>query len=96
EDHPSLSSQLFACYAHVKDVRALASIIGEEELSALDKLYLKFGEDFEKKFLSQAYTERRTLEYGLDLGWDIISSLPAEELVRIREEDLKKHYKKKQ
>ena len=95
EDHPSLSSQLFACYAHVKDVRALASIIGEEELSTLDKLYLKFGEDFEKKFLSQAYTERRTLEDGLDLGWDIISSLPAEELVRIREEDLKKHYKKK-
>ena len=96
EDHPSLSSQLFACYAHVKDVRALASIIGEEELSSLDKLYLKFGEDFEKKFLSQAYTERRTLEDGLDLGWDIISSLPAEELVRIREEDLKKYYNKKQ
>jgi V/A-type H+-transporting ATPase subunit B len=96
EDHPSLASQLFACYAHVKDVRALASIIGEEELSTLDKLYLKFGEDFEKKFLSQGYTERRTLEEGLDLGWDVISSLPAEELFRIREEDLKKHYKKKQ
>lgn len=95
EDHPSLSSQLFACYAHVKDVRALASIIGEEELSSLDKLYLKFGEDFEKKFLSQGYMERRSLEEGLDLGWDIISSLPLEELVRIREEDLKKHYKKK-
>jgi V/A-type H+-transporting ATPase subunit B len=95
DDHPFLASQLFACYAHVKDVRALASIIGEEELSALDKLYLKFGEDFEKKFLSQGYTERRTLEEGLDLGWDVISSLPAEELVRIREEDLKKHYKKK-
>ena len=96
EDHPSLASQLFACYAHVKDVRALASIIGEEELSTLDKLYLKFGEDFEKKFLSQGYTERRTLEEGLDLGWDVISSLPAEELFRIREEDLKKHHKKKQ
>jgi len=95
DDHPSLASQLFACYAHVKDVRALASIIGEEELSSLDKLYLKFGEDFEKKFLSQGYMERRTLEDGLDLGWDVVSILPAEELVRIREEDLKKHYKKK-
>jgi len=95
DDHPSLSSQLFACYAHVKDVRALASIIGEEELSSMDKLYLKFGEDFEKKFLSQGPMERRTLEDGLDLGWDIVSILPAEELVRIREEDLKKHYKKK-
>ena len=96
DDHPSLASQLFACYAHVKDVRALASIIGEEELSGLDKLYLKFGEDFEKKFLSQGPMERRTLEEGLDLGWDVISILPAEELVRIREEDLKKYYKKKQ
>ena len=95
DDHPSLASQLFACYAHVKDVRALASIIGEEELSNLDKLYLKFGEDFEKKFLSQGYTERRTLEEGLDLGWDVVSILPAEELIRIREEDLKKYYKKK-
>jgi len=96
DDHPSLASQLFACYAHVKDVRALASIIGEEELSNLDKLYLKFGEDFEKKFLSQGYTERRTLEEGLDLGWDVVSILPAEELIRIREEDLKRYYKKKQ
>lgn len=95
EDHSSLASQLFACYAHVKDVRALASIIGEEELSNLDKLYLKFGDDFEKKFLSQGYTERRTLEQGLDLGWDVISALPPEELVRIKEEDLKKYYKKK-
>jgi len=96
EDHPSLASQLFACYAHVKDTRALASIIGEEELSSLDKLYLKFGEDFEKKFLSQGYNERRTLENGLDLGWDVVSSLPKEELVRIREEDLKKYYKRQQ
>lgn len=95
EDHSSLASQLFACYAHVKDVRALASIIGEEELSNLDKLYLKFGDDFEKKFLSQGYTERRTLEQGLDLGWDVVSVLPPEELVRIKEEDLKKYYKKK-
>jgi V/A-type H+-transporting ATPase subunit B len=95
DDHPSLASQLFACYAHVKDVRALASIIGEEELSILDKLYLKFGEDFEKKFLSQGPMERRTLEDGLDMGWDVVSILPAEELVRVREEDLKKYYKKR-
>jgi V/A-type H+-transporting ATPase subunit B len=95
DDHTSLASQLFACYAHVKDVRALASIIGEEELSSLDKLYLRFGEDFEKKFLSQGPMERRTLAEGLDLGWDVVSILPAEELVRIRDEDLKKYYKKK-
>ena len=94
EDHPSLSSQLFACYAHVKDIRALASIIGEEELSPLDKLYLKFGEDFERKFLNQGYHERRTLEEGLNLGWEILSNLPKEELVRIKEEEIEKYYKK--
>jgi len=93
EDHPSLSSQLFSFYAHVKDIRALASIIGEEELSPLDNQYLKFGDEFEKRFLTQGYFERRTLEEGLDLGWEVLSLLPREELVRIKEEDLEKHYK---
>ncbi len=92
-DHPSLSSQLFSFYAHVKDIRALASIIGEEELSPLDHQYLKFGDEFEKRFLAQGYFERRSLEEGLDLGWDMLSLLPKDELVRIKEEDLKEHYK---
>jgi V/A-type H+-transporting ATPase subunit B len=95
EDHPSLASQLFAFYAHVKDIRALASIIGEEELSPLDHQYLKFGDEFERRFLTQGYYERRSLEEGLDLGWDVLSLLPLEELVRIKEEDLKNHYKKR-
>ena len=95
DDHPYLASQLFSCYARVKDARALASIIGEEELSELDKLYLKFGEEFEKRFLSQSYHERRTLEEGLDLGWDVISVLPKDELVRIKEEHLNKFYRKR-
>ncbi|HOU35847.1 MAG TPA: V-type ATP synthase subunit B [Candidatus Omnitrophota bacterium] len=93
DDHPSLSSQLFMFYAHVKDIRALASIIGEEELSSLDLAYLRFGEEFEKRFLSQGPYERRTLEEGLDLGWDVLSLLPREELVRIKEEDINRHYK---
>lgn len=95
EDHSSLASQLFACYAYTKDVRALASIIGEEELSEADRLYLKFGEDFEKKFLTQGYHERRSLEKGLELGWDVISVLPRDELVRIKESALDKYYRKK-
>ena len=95
EDHPSLASQLFACYAHIKDIRALASIIGEEELTPLDHLYLKLGDEFEKKFLSQGYYERRTLEEGLDLGWEILSLLPQQELVRIKEQELEKYYKKR-
>ncbi len=93
EDHPSLASQLFACYAQVKDIRALASIIGEEELSPLDHEYLNFGEEFERKFLSQGYNERRTLEQSLDLGWSILNIFPPEELVRIKADMVKKYYK---
>ncbi|MDD5668934.1 MAG: V-type ATP synthase subunit B [Candidatus Omnitrophica bacterium] len=93
EDHPALASQLFACYAKVKDIRALASIIGEEELTPLDHLFLKFGDEFEKRFLNQGHYERRSLENGLDLGWEVISILPKDELPRIREEMLKKYYK---
>lgn len=95
EDHPPLASQLFACYARVKDIRSLAAIVGEEELTPLDLLYIKFGDEFEKRFLSQGYFERRTIEEGLDLGWDIISILPKEELVRIKEEYIQKRYKQK-
>ncbi|MGE5197102.1 MAG: V-type ATP synthase subunit B [Deltaproteobacteria bacterium] len=95
EDHTSLASQLFASYAHVKDIRALASIIGEEELTPLDHLYLKFGEEFEKRLISQDYHERRTIEESLDLGWDVLSLLPAQELVRIKDQELKKYYKKR-
>jgi V/A-type H+-transporting ATPase subunit B len=96
EDHPGLASQLFACYAKVRDVRSLASIIGEEELSPLDNLYMKFGDEFEKRFLKQDYYERRTIEEGLDLGWDMLSLLPQEELVRIKEDHIKKYYKKRE
>jgi len=95
EDHPAVASQLFSCYAKVKDIRALAAIIGEEELSPLDKLYLEFGDAFERRFLSQRYDERRTLDDGLSLGWEVLSMLPKDELLRIREEYIEKYYVKK-
>jgi len=92
EDHPHLASQLFAAYSYVKDVRNLASVIGEEELTPLDHTYLEFGEEFEKRFVSQRFDEDRSIETTLDLGWDVISILPAEELHRITEEELEKYY----
>jgi V/A-type H+-transporting ATPase subunit B len=95
QDHPQLASQLFACYAKVSDIRALASIVGEEELTPLDQQYLQFGDAFEKKFLSQGYYQRRTLEDGLDLGWEVLSILPKDELIRIKTELIKKYYKNK-
>ena len=94
DDHAHLASQLFAAYAHVKDIRALASVIGEEELTPVDKDYLKFGDSFEKRFLSQGIDEDRTIDETLDLGWSVLSVLPREELHRITEEEIRKYYGK--
>jgi V/A-type H+-transporting ATPase subunit B len=94
EDHAHIASQLFAAYSHVKDVRALASVIGEEELTPLDMQYIKFGEKFEKEFLNQGFYEDRSIEETLDLGWNVISTLPREELYRITDEEIEKYYGK--
>ena len=93
EDHAQLASQLFACYARVKRVRGLADVVGAEELGALDKLYLKFGEAFEGRFLNQGEYENRSIDTTLDLGWEILSLLPADELHRVTDEMLKAHYR---
>ncbi len=91
-DHAGLAAQLFACYAKVKRIRSLASIVGEEELSSLDKIYLEFGKNFEDVFLCQGYNENRTIEQTLDIGWKVLSKLPKEELYRISREDINKYY----
>ncbi|HRZ66369.1 MAG TPA: V-type ATP synthase subunit B, partial [Spirochaetia bacterium] len=83
EDHKDLSSQLFAAYAKVKSVRNLSAIIGEEELSSLDKRYLRFGERFEAEFLTQGEFEDRGIGKTLDLGWRLLGLLPREELLRL-------------
>ena len=93
EDHPHLASQLFAAYSYVKDVRNLASVIGEEELTPLDHQYLEFGETFERKFVSQSKTEDRTIEETLELGWRSLSLLAVEELHRVSEEEIEKYYR---
>jgi V/A-type H+-transporting ATPase subunit B len=93
-DHPHLSNQLFASYSHVKDVQNLASVIGEEELTPLDHQYLEFGDFFEKKFVCQAFTEDRSIEETLDLGWQALSKLPSEELQRLTDEEIEEHYGK--
>jgi V/A-type H+-transporting ATPase subunit B len=92
EDHKDVSSQLFASYSKVKSVRSLAQIIGEEELSELDRKYLKFGERFEKEFLSQGEYENRSIEQTLDIGWKVLSVLPQSELYRIKPELIEKYF----
>ncbi|RLC62850.1 MAG: V-type ATP synthase subunit B [Chloroflexota bacterium] len=95
-DHAHLSAQLYASYAHVQDVRALASVIGEEELTTVDQRYLKFGQAFEREFIGQGATENRTIEETLEVGWRVLSILPQEELTRVTEEEIKEHYGKQQ
>ena len=94
EDHSAVSSQLFASYSKVKSIRNLAAIIGEEELSEIDKLYLRFGEELEQKFFTQGEYENRSIEETLDLGWKILSILPREELYRIKDEYIDKYLPK--
>ena len=91
-DHPHLASQLFAAYSYVKDVRNLASVIGEEELTPLDQQYLEFGEFFERTFITQSDHDDRTIEQTLDLGWESLRRLPAEELHRVTEEEIDTYY----
>lgn len=93
KDHPALASQLFAAYATVKRVRALADVVGEEELNLLDKTYLKFGEAFERRFLSQDEYENRSIETTLDLGWEVLSVLPREELHRVSDALVAEYYR---
>jgi V/A-type H+-transporting ATPase subunit B len=93
EDHQDLANQLFSSYARVGDARALASVIGEDELSPLDKLYLKFGIEMEQSFIAQGNSEDRTIIQTLDMGWQLLSLLPREELDRIDTKILDKYYK---
>lgn len=95
EDHPHVSAQLYAAYAHVQDVRSLASVIGEEELGAVDQQYLKFGKAFESEFIAQSLTENRTIEQTLQIGWDLLALLPKEELTRVSLDEIEKYYKGK-
>lgn len=93
EDHADLSNQIFSAYSKVQDIRALSQIIGEDDLSDIDKLYLQFGREFEESFVAQRPNENRSMTETLDLGWKILSILPANELDRIPQDMIKKYYK---
>src|SRR5512139_415331 len=93
EDQPHWGAQLYAAYAHMQDVRALASVIGEEELGDVDRKYLEFGRAFEREFVNQSLTENRTIEQTLEIGWKLLSMLPKEELTRVTLDEIKTYYK---
>ena len=91
-DHQDLMNQLYASYARVMDARSLASVIGEDELSPLDKKYMQFGDFFERYYLTQSISRNRSIKETLDLGWELLSILPKSELDRVDEKLLDEYY----
>jgi V/A-type H+/Na+-transporting ATPase subunit B len=92
-DHPALSNQLYAAYAHVQEIRSLVAVIGEEELAEVDRRYVAFGQAFEQRFIRQGAYEARSIEQTLDLGWEVLSLLPQEELTRVSAQELAERYR---
>lgn len=91
EDHRGVADQLYAAYANGRDLRSLSAVVGEESLTDTDRRYLKFADEFEKRFIMQGQNEDRTIEQTLDLGWELLSMLPEEELKRVKVEFIKKY-----
>lgn len=91
EDHADTMNQLFSAYAKGKECKELSAILGDSALSATDKLYAKFAENFEKEYVSQGFTTDRPIEETLDIGWKLMKILPRSELKRIKEKFLDKY-----
>lgn len=91
EDHKAIINQLYSSYAKVSDVRSLASVIGEEDLSPADKKYLEFGREFESRFVGQGFNTARSIDETLDLGWELLAMLPTEDLDRLSSEEIEKY-----
>ena len=96
EDHADTLNQLFAAYAKGKESKELASILGDSALTATDKLYAKFAEEFEKKYVSQGFNTNRSIIETLDIGWELLKILPRSELKRIKEKYIEKYLDKNQ
>ena len=96
EDHADTMNQLFAAYARGKEAKELSQILGDAALSDTDKLYAKFADEFEDRYVSQGYTTNRSIEETLNIGWELLSILPKCELKRIRDEYLEKYLPEKQ
>ena len=95
-DHADVMNQLFAAYARGKDAKELMVVQGEAALTEMDKLYAKFADEFEKRYVNQGYEENRSIQETLDLGWELLSILPKSELKRIKPEYIEKYWPKKE
>lgn len=91
EDHPALASQLYSAYAEGRRARDLATVVGEDGLADVDRLYLKFADAFETRFIEQTLGEERSIFDSLNLGWDLLRLLPPEELTRVSDEQMQRY-----
>ena len=94
-DHSGVMNQLFAAYARGKDAKELMTILGEAALTDIDKLYAKFADEFENRYVSQGYDTNRTIEETLSIGWELLSILPKNELKRIKPQFIDKYFPEK-
>jgi V/A-type H+-transporting ATPase subunit B len=93
EDHPSLANQLYAAYARAMHVRVLASVMGSEGLSKTDRMFLEFGDRFEKELVQQ--DGARTLEQSMEIGWRLLQHIPVLELTRLSDQQIERNIKDK-
>jgi V/A-type H+-transporting ATPase subunit B len=93
-DHPDLANQLFSSFSKVLEVRSLAQIVGESDLSEIDQKYMEYGKRFEAEFINQGFNERRDINESLDIGWKVLSVLPAEALDRLDEKTIAMYYRR--
>ena len=91
EDHAGTMNQLFSCYARGKEAKELMVVLGEAALTPMDRLYAKFADEFERRYVGQGFDENRTIEETLDLGWKLLSIFPRSELKRIKPEFLDRY-----
>ncbi len=95
EDHADNFNQLFAAYARGKESQELAVILGEAALSDIDRLYFDFATAFEDRYIRQGPDENRSIFETLEIGWELLRTLPVTEMKRVRDEYIDKYFLRK-
>lgn len=95
EDHSGLLNELFAAYARGRDAKELAIVLGESALTETDRTFVKFSDEFERRFVRQGRDEDRSIEQTLSIGWELLSMLPLQELKRVSPAMIEKYMPKR-
>ena len=85
-------NQLFSSYARGREAKELMVVLGESALTQIERLYAKFADEFEARYINQGFYENRSIEETLDLGWQLLSILPRSEMKRIKPQFVEKYW----